>query len=110
MFSPGLIVFAVIAGFAAAVLADRKGRSGTSWGVVTFSLPILVFVIFSLRSLGEAERKERTREGVNRFGIALGAIILLSGLWPLVQENPGLVLYSLSSLGFGTFVIWRSVR
>ncbi|MEE8394157.1 MAG: hypothetical protein V3R66_07415 [Rhodospirillales bacterium] len=106
-----LFFFPVIAGFASAVLGDRKNRGGTSWGAVSFILPVLVFVIVFLPALGEEKGETKSRNPLKvSSGIALGLFFMLTGFSLMLAEENVRFDAVILSFGLGAFVIWRSVR
>ena len=73
--------FPVIAGYAAAIIADRKNRGGTNWGAASFILPILVFVVVFLSKVSLEDRDFRGRVGIRKWiGIPMGVLFLLAGV------------------------------
>ena len=102
-------LFPVIAGFAAAIIADRKNRGGTNWGVASFILPILVFVVVFLSKISHEDKDFRGRVGIRKWiGIPIGLLFILAGLSLSLAEDQGRKSAWFYAMGLGSFLIWRS--
>jgi len=100
-----------VAGFAGAVIADRKNRNGTAWGLGSFIIPLCAIVVAFLKCVAEAVAGPRRRSAIGKWiGVPMGVLILLAGFSLMLHQDPASQRHWLTGIGLGVFLLWRSFR